>query len=108
MSNFWMAYRNNLDLWSLEKENLVAAQENYRIAIDRYKLGDLSGIELREAQNSLLEAEERSPSPNTPPRYAKSPFCSLAERSWICSMKMINFAELTIYDFRFMIEVHKS
>lgn len=59
MSNLWMAYRNNLDLWSLEKENLIAAQENYRIAIDRYKLGDLSGIELREAQNSLLEAEER-------------------------------------------------
>ena len=59
LSNFWMAYKNNLDLWSLEKENLVAAQENYRIAIDRYKLGELSGIELREAQNSLLEAEER-------------------------------------------------
>lgn len=59
LSNFWMAYQNNLDLWSLEKENLVAAQENYRIAIDRYKLGELSGIELREAQNSLLEAEER-------------------------------------------------
>lgn len=59
MSNFWMAYQNNLDLWSLEKENLIAAKENYRIAIDRYKLGDLSGIELREAQNSLLEAEER-------------------------------------------------
>lgn len=59
LSNFWMAYQNNLDLWSLEKENLVAAQENYRIAIDRYELGDLSGIELREAQNSLLEAEER-------------------------------------------------
>lgn len=59
MSNLWMAYKNNLDLWSLEKSNLGAAQENYRIAIDRYKLGDLSGIELREAQNSLLEAEER-------------------------------------------------
>ncbi len=59
MSNLWMAYKNNLDLWSLEKENLVAAQENYEIAIERYKLGDLSGIELREAQNSLLNAEER-------------------------------------------------
>lgn len=59
MSNLWMAYRNNLELWQLEKENLVAAQENYAIAIERYKLGDLSGIELREAQNSLLEAEER-------------------------------------------------
>ncbi len=59
MSNLWMAYQNNLDLWSLEKSNLVAAQENYTIAIERYKLGELSGIELREAQNSLLAAEER-------------------------------------------------
>jgi outer membrane protein TolC len=58
-SNLWTAYRNNLELWSLEKENLTAAQENYAIAIERYKLGELSGIELREAQNSLLEAEER-------------------------------------------------
>ena len=46
-------------MWNLEKENLIAAQENYEIAIERYKLGDLSGIELREAQNNLLEAEER-------------------------------------------------
>jgi outer membrane protein TolC len=59
LSNLWMAYRNNLELWELEKENLIAAQENYEIAIERYKLGDLSGIELREAQNNLLEAEER-------------------------------------------------
>ncbi|MDR2120330.1 MAG: TolC family protein [Tannerella sp.] len=58
-SNLWMAYRNNLELWALEKENLTAAHENYAIAIERYKLGELSGIELREAQNSLLEAEER-------------------------------------------------
>ena len=59
LSNLWMAYRNNLDLWNLEKENLKTAQENHEIAIERYKLGDLSGIELREAQNNLLEAEER-------------------------------------------------
>jgi outer membrane protein TolC len=59
LADVWMAYRNNLELWSLEKENLVVAQENYEIAIDRYKLGDLSGIELREAQNNLLNAEER-------------------------------------------------
>ncbi len=59
MSNQWMAYQNNLNLWALEKENVVAAQENYRIAMERYRLGQLSGIELREAQNSLLNAEER-------------------------------------------------
>jgi len=59
MSNMWMAYRNNLELLSLEKENLITANEHYEIAIERYKLGDLSGIELREAQNNLLNAEER-------------------------------------------------
>ena len=55
----WMAYRNNLELITLEKENLEVAKEYYSIAIERYKLEDLSGIELREAQNSLLGAEER-------------------------------------------------
>ncbi len=58
-ANIWMAYQNNMELTNLEQENLNNAKENYEIAIDRYKLGDLSGIELREAQNSLLEAEER-------------------------------------------------
>ncbi|MCL1934469.1 MAG: TolC family protein [Candidatus Azobacteroides sp.] len=58
-ANMWMAYRNNLNLIALEEENLGAAKENYEIAIERYKLGDLAGIELREAQNSLLGAEER-------------------------------------------------
>ena len=59
LSNIWMAYKNNMELTNLEKENLATAKDNYEIAIERYKLGDLSGIELREAQNSLLEAEER-------------------------------------------------
>ncbi|MDR1121491.1 MAG: TolC family protein [Dysgonamonadaceae bacterium] len=59
LSNIWIAYRNNLELLNLERQNLSTAKENYEIAIERYKLGDLSGIELREAQNSLLEAEER-------------------------------------------------
>jgi outer membrane protein TolC len=58
-SNMWMAYQNNMELTALEQENLDNAKLNYDIAIERYKLGDLSGIELREAQNSLLEAEER-------------------------------------------------
>ena len=57
--NIWMAYQNNMELTNLEEENVHVARENHEIAIERYKLGDLSGIELREAQNSLLEAEER-------------------------------------------------
>jgi len=38
---------------------LVVAYENHTIAMERYRLGELSGIQLREAQNALLEAEER-------------------------------------------------
>ncbi|GHT74930.1 membrane protein [Bacteroidia bacterium] len=59
LSKMWTAYQNNLELADLEEENLEAAHENYDIAMERYRLGELSGIELREAQNSLLEAEER-------------------------------------------------
>ena len=59
LSNRWMIYNNNLKLKNLESENLEAARENYEIAMERYRLGELSGIELREAQNSLREAEER-------------------------------------------------
>ena len=55
----WMAYHNNLELISLEEENLETAKDLYEIAIERYKLGQLAGIQLREAQNSLLGAEER-------------------------------------------------
>ena len=59
LANMWMAYQNNMNLTNLEQENLEVARENYEIAMERYRLGDLSGIELREAQNSLLGAEER-------------------------------------------------
>ena len=59
LSNLWQAYRNNLRLLNLERQNLIAARENHEIAKERYLLGDLSGIEMREAQKSLLDAEER-------------------------------------------------
>ena len=59
LSNLWQAYRNNLRLLHLERQNLIAAKENHEIAKERYLLGNLSGIEMREAQQSLLDAEER-------------------------------------------------
>ena len=59
LGNLWHAYRNNLQLLELEKTNVITARENHEIAKERYMLGDLSGIEMREAQQSLLDAEER-------------------------------------------------
>ncbi len=52
-------YENNLRLLEMEYENLETARENMEIALERYMLGALSGIELREVQVSLLDAEER-------------------------------------------------
>ncbi|MGI6522004.1 MAG: TolC family protein [Fermentimonas sp.] len=58
-ANMWMAYQNNIELTNLETESLKNAELNYEIAMERYKVRDLSGLELREAQNSLIEAEQR-------------------------------------------------
>jgi adhesin transport system outer membrane protein len=55
----YTAYSNNLGLINLELQNLQTASENLDIALERYKLGSLSGIDLREVQKSLLDAKER-------------------------------------------------
>ena len=59
LTNLWQAYQNNIEMLELERENLISAIENHEIASERYMLGNLSGIEMREAQKSLLDAEER-------------------------------------------------
>jgi outer membrane protein, adhesin transport system len=52
------AYSNFLRLITLEEQNLETATENQEIAMERYKLGSLSGLDLREVQKSLLDARE--------------------------------------------------
>ena len=58
LDDLWQSYENNLLLVELQKSNLQTAQETMEIAQERYMLGDLSGMEMREAQKSLLDAEE--------------------------------------------------
>lgn len=58
LDDFWQAYQNNLMLLELQEQNLKTAQETMEIAQERYLLGNLSGLEMREAQKSLLDAEE--------------------------------------------------
>lgn len=59
LHNLWQAYQNNWQVLLLERENIIAAQDNYEVAYQSYLDGGLSGIEMREAQKSLLDAEER-------------------------------------------------
>jgi len=55
---FYHWYSNNLRLIELEQQNFETASENLSIALERYKLGSLSGIDLREVQKSFLDAKE--------------------------------------------------
>lgn len=59
LHNLWQAYLNNINLLTLERQNLITARDNYEIAMLRYLEGDLSGFEMRQAQQSLLDNEER-------------------------------------------------
>ena len=54
----YSAYSNYLRLIELETQNLQTASENLDIAMERYKLGNLSGIDLRDVQKSRLDARE--------------------------------------------------
>ena len=59
LQEIYVSYANNLSLVLVEEQNLTTAVENFKVAAERYKLGELAPIDLREAQNSLRDAEER-------------------------------------------------
>ncbi|MGB3181532.1 MAG: TolC family protein [Cyclobacteriaceae bacterium] len=55
----WIDYLNNRSLVVLERKNLAIARENAEIALDRYKLGNATPLESRQAQVNAVEAESR-------------------------------------------------
>ncbi|WP_187264739.1 TolC family protein [Pontibacter beigongshangensis] len=59
MSRAFTQYQNRLQLLELEESNVVLAKQNAEIAMERYRLGLLTAIELREAQRNQLVAETR-------------------------------------------------
>lgn len=59
LARAYSQYTNRLQLLQLEETNLTLAQENAAIALERYRLGLLTAIELREAQRNQLVAENR-------------------------------------------------
>lgn len=59
LARAYSRYTNRLQLLELEESNMVLAEENAKIALERYRLGLLTSIELREAQRNQLVAENR-------------------------------------------------
>ncbi|MDR0438336.1 MAG: TolC family protein [Bacteroidales bacterium] len=52
-------YQTNRDLVNLESENIEVAKQNMDISLERYQLGSLSALELRESQRNYLNAINR-------------------------------------------------
>ncbi|GAB3294431.1 TolC family protein [Hymenobacter humi] len=52
-------YQNFLQLLELEEANILLSRQNVEIALERYRLGLLTPLALREAQRTQLDAETR-------------------------------------------------
>lgn len=52
-------YQTNLQLADLELNNLNVAQQNLNINLERYRLGSIVPLELREAQRNFIDANAR-------------------------------------------------
>ncbi|PEN13480.1 hypothetical protein CRI94_09175 [Longibacter salinarum] len=52
-------YRNRLAVVELEQENVTAASANVDIALERFRLGTITSVELREVQQQRIRAESR-------------------------------------------------
>lgn len=59
LSTEYKNYVNSLMLVELETANLTYAQQSLDIALERFKLGTINSIELREVQRTLISAESR-------------------------------------------------
>lgn len=59
LARAYSQYTNRLELLQLEEDNIKLAEQNADIALERYRLGLLTAIELREAQRNELVAQNR-------------------------------------------------
>lgn len=53
----WRNYQTNLALMKLEEQNVASANENVEISIEKYKIGTISNLQLKDAQENLLNAQ---------------------------------------------------
>jgi outer membrane protein TolC len=57
ISNFYVSYLSGLDLIKLGEANMVIAKKNLDISLEKYKLGNITPLEIREAQRNYLDAQ---------------------------------------------------
>ncbi len=55
----YINYLSGLDLIRLEQSNVEIAKKNLGISLDKYRLGNITPLEVREAQRNYLDAQTR-------------------------------------------------
>jgi len=57
LKNTWEAYHNQLYVLNAQKQNVITTQNNFDRTEERYKLGQVTSIEFRQAQINLLNTQ---------------------------------------------------
>ncbi|WP_055448051.1 TolC family protein [Lacinutrix mariniflava] len=56
-NNVWDDFTNKLEIYNLQENNIVTAQNNFSRTQEKFKIGQVNSIEFRQAQLNLLNAE---------------------------------------------------
>lgn len=59
ISDLFVTYLSGIDLTKLTRENVAIAKRNLEISLDKYKLGNITPLEIREAERNYLDAQTR-------------------------------------------------
>ena len=59
INSLFVAYLSGLDLVKLEEANVNLNKRNLDITLDKYKLGNITPLEVREAQRNYLDAQSK-------------------------------------------------
>jgi len=59
MSTAYQSYQTNLSLARLEENNAEIARQNLNITLEKYKIGTISAVEFRDAQENFINAVSR-------------------------------------------------
>ena len=59
ISNLYVSYLTGLELIKLGQKNVAIAKRNLDISLEKYKLGNITPLEIREAQRNYLDAQSK-------------------------------------------------
>lgn len=59
ISNFYVAYLSGLDLIKIGQSSVELAKKNLDISLEKYKIGNITQLEIREAQRNYLDAQSK-------------------------------------------------